>query len=127
DRGGHVGDVADLCGQVVRHRVDAVGQVLPRAGHAGHDRLAAEPSVGTDLAGDAGDLGGERPQLIDHRVDGFLELQDLAAHVRGDLLREVAARDGDRHVGDVAHLRGRTAGPQVDVLGQVFPDAAHLA
>jgi len=39
--------------------------------------------------GDAGDLRGERAQLLDHRVDRFLELQDLAAHVDGDLLREV--------------------------------------
>ena len=35
DGGGHVGDVADLAGEVVGHRVDVVGQILPRAGHAG--------------------------------------------------------------------------------------------
>ena len=30
--------------------------------------------------------GGEGVELIDHGVDGVLELQDLAAHVDGDLL-----------------------------------------
>ena len=49
-------------------------------------------------------------QLIDHRVDGVLQLQDLAADVDGDLLRQVAVGDGDRDLGDVAHLRGQVAG-----------------
>jgi len=35
-----------------------------------------------------------------------LSLEDLAAHVDGDFLREVAAGDGNRHVGDVADLSG---------------------
>ena len=35
-------------------------------------RLAAEPALGADLAGDAGDLVGERRQLVDHGVDGLL-------------------------------------------------------
>ena len=77
----------------------------------GHDRLAAELALGADLARDARHLRGERAQLVDHRVDGFLELQDLAAHVDGDLLRQVAVGDRDRHVGDVAHLRGQVAAP----------------
>jgi hypothetical protein len=50
-------------------------------GDAGHDGLAAEAPVGADLARDARHLGGERAQLVDHRVDGLLELQDLAADV----------------------------------------------
>ena len=124
-----VRDVADLGGEVRRHRVDRVGEVLPRAGHAGHDGLAAEPAVGADLARHARHFGGERAQLVDHRVDGFLELQDLAAHVDGDLLGQVAVGDGDRHVGDVAHLRREVAGHLVDRLGEVLPharDALHL-
>ena len=44
----------------------------------GTSGLAAELALGADLAGDAGDFGGEGAQLIDHRVDGVLELQDLA-------------------------------------------------
>jgi hypothetical protein len=129
DRGRHLGDVAHLRGQVAGHRVHRVGEVLPGAGHAGHDRLAAELALGADLARDARHLRRERAQLIDHRVDGLLQLQDLAAHVDGDLLRQVAARDRDRHVGDVAHLAGQVAGHRVDVVGEVLPragDAEHL-
>ena len=125
DRGRDAGDVADLRGQVRRHRVDRVGEVLPRAGDAGHDRLAAELAVGADLARHARDFRREPAQLIDHRVDGFLQLQDLAADVDGDLLGQVAVGDGDGHVGDVAHLRGEVAGHLVDRLGQLLPDARH--
>ena len=101
----HLRDVAHLVGQVAAHRVHAVGQVLPRAGHARHHRLPAQLALGAHLARHASHLRGERPQLIHHRVDGFLELQDLAAHIHGDLLRQIAVRHRDRHVGDVAHLR----------------------
>ena len=48
--------------------------------------LAAELAVGADLARDARDLVGERRELVDHRVDRVLELEDLAARVDGDLL-----------------------------------------
>ena len=116
-------------GQVAGHEVDVVGQVLPGAGDALHLGLAAELALGADLAGDARDLGGEGPELIDHRVDGVLQLEDLAAHVDRDLLGEVAVGDGGRDVGDVADLGGQVAGHEVDAVGQVLPgagDAAHL-
>ena len=125
----HLGDVAHLGGEVGGQQVDVVGQVLPGAADARHDGLAAEAAFGADLAGDARHLGGERAQLLDHRVQRFLEQQDLAAHVDGDLLRQVAAGDGGRHLGDVAHLGGQVAGHEVDVVGQVLPgagDAGHL-
>src|SRR5262249_19562294 len=48
--GGHVGDVAHLRGEVGGHGVDLVGEVLPGAGDARDDRLAAELAVGADLA-----------------------------------------------------------------------------
>ena len=123
DRGRDLRDVADLVGQVAAHGVDGVGQILPGAGDARHDRLPAELSIRADLACDARHFGGERAKLIDHRVDGFLQLQNLAAHVDGDLLRKVAAGDRDRHVGDVADLRRQVARHRVDALGQVLPDA----
>jgi hypothetical protein len=41
----------------------------------------------------------------------FLEQQDLAAHVDRDLLRQVAAGDRGRHLGDVAHLAGQVRRP----------------
>src|SRR6202042_2713663 len=74
-------------------------------------------------------FAGEAVQLIDHGVDGLFQLQDLAAHVDGDLLREVPPRHRGRHVGDVAHLAGEVGGHRVDVVGEVLPgagDARHL-
>ena len=91
--------------------------------------LAAEPAFGADFARDARHLAGEAVELVDHRVDRLLELQDLAAHVDGDLARQVAAGDGGRDLGDVAHLAGEVAGHRVDAVGQVLPgagDAGHL-
>jgi hypothetical protein len=82
DRLRHVGDVPHLAGQVRRHEVHGVGQVLPRAGDAGHARLAAEAALGADLARDARHLGREGAELIHHRVDGVLQLEDLAARRR---------------------------------------------
>ena len=59
---------------------------LPRARDALDLGLAAELALGADLARHARDLVGERAQLVDHRVDGVLELEDLALDVDGDLL-----------------------------------------
>ena len=126
---GHVGDVADLAGEVAGHEVHVVGEVLPRAGDAGHVGLAAELAFGADFARHARHFGGERAELIDHRVDGVLQLEDLALHVDGDLLRQVAVGHGRGHVGDVAHLAGEVAGHEVHVVGQVLPragDALHV-
>src|SRR4029077_6286574 len=127
--GRHLGNIAHLTGQVRGHRVDAVGQILPGAGDALHLGLAAELAFGADLAGDAGDLAGEGVQLIDHRVDGLLQLEDLAADVDGNLLRQIAIGDRGRHGGDVAHLVGQVRGHRVDALGQILPgagDAEHV-
>jgi hypothetical protein len=104
-RGRDFGDVADLAGQVAGHRVDAVGQVLPGAGDAAHLRLAAELAFGADLARHARHFAGEGVELVHHRVDGVLQLENFAAHVDRDLLRQVAVGDRGRHLGDVAHLR----------------------
>jgi hypothetical protein len=119
--GGHdLHDAAHLVRQVRRHDVDVVREALPRAGHALHLGLAAELALGADLARDARDLGGEGVELVDHRVDGLLELQHLAAHVDGDLARQVAVGDGRGDLGDVADLRREVAGHRVDVLVSSF-------
>ncbi len=123
DRGHDLGDAAHLVGEVRGHHVDVVGEVLPRSGHALHLRLAAELPFRADLARHARDFRGEGVELIDHRVDRVLQLEDLALDVDGDLLREVAVRDGRRHLGDVAHLVGEVRGHQVDVVGEVLPRA----
>src|SRR5256885_940278 len=49
----------------------------------------------------------------------------LTARVDGDFLGEVAARDGRRDLGDVAHLRGQIVGEQVDVVRQILPRARY--
>ena len=121
------GDVADLGGEITRHEIDALGEILPNAAHIANLRLAAELAFGADLAGNAGDFGRERIQLIDHRVDRFFELQDLAADIDGDFLGEVAVGHGDGHVGDVSDLRGQIAGHEIHAFGQIFPNAAHVA
>jgi len=114
-----------LRGQVGRHRVDAVGQVLPGTANRGDLGLAAELAFRAHLAGDAGNLTSEGVELIDHRIDGVLELQDLALGVGRDLLAEVAVGDRRGHVGDVAHLRGQVGRDRVDGVGQVLPGTAH--
>ena len=125
DGGCDLGDIAHLGGQVAGHEVDVVGEVFPGAGDAGHLRLAAELAFGSDLARNARHLGGEGVELVDHGVDGVLELEDFALHVDRDLARQVAARHGRRDLGDVAHLAGEVAGHGVDVVGEVFPGAGN--
>src|SRR5262249_48685350 len=88
--GCHLPDLADLACQVRRHEAPAVSEVLPGAGYAGHRRLAAELAVRADLTRHAGHFGGETVKLIDHRVDGFLQLQELSFHIDRDLARKIA-------------------------------------
>src|SRR5206468_39827 len=93
DGGGDFGDVADLRRQVRRLSLHDALPIFPGAGDAAHRGLAAELAFGADLARHAGDFRGERIELVHHGVDGVLELEDFAAHVDGDLARQVAARD----------------------------------
>src|SRR5207248_1565217 len=123
DGGDDAGDTAHLVGEVTRHQVDAVGQVFPGAGNALDLCLAAQVAFGTDLARDARDFRGEASSLVDHVGDGVLQLGDLAADVDGDLLRQVAIRDRGRHLGDVAYVGREIAGHEIDVVGEVLPDA----
>ncbi len=126
DRRRDLGDVAHLRGEIAGHRIDVVGEVLPGAGDAGHDRLAAQLAVGADFARHARHFRGETAKLIHHRVDGFFELKDLPANVHGDLFRQIAAGHRDGDFGNVAHLGREVAGHQVDAFGQVFPNAADI-
>ena len=117
----HRGDAAHLAGQVVGHDVDVVGEVLPRAGDAADRGLAAELALGADLAGHPGDLVGEGGELVDHRVDGGLQLQDLAARVDGDLLRQVALARPPSSPGRWSAPGGQVAGHEVHRVGEVAP------
>src|SRR5262249_9797673 len=77
-RDGHLGEIPDLRRQVGGHRVDALGEVLPHAGHLAHLGLAAELALGANLARDARHLGGEHAELLDHGVDDGGGAQELA-------------------------------------------------
>src|SRR4029077_11603698 len=104
---------ANLDGEVAGHEVNRIGQVPPCPAHARHLRLAAEAALRAHLARHPGDLAGERGELVNHGVDGVLELQDLAASVHSDILAQVALGDGGRDLRDVADLAGRVAPPDV--------------
>ena len=118
-------DVTDLAGQITGHQVHAVGEILPGTGHARHIGLTTEAPFGTHLARHPGHLAGEAVELVHHGVDGFLELQHLAAYIGGDLLGEVTVGHGGGHLGDVSNLAGEVAGHGVHGIGQVFPGSRH--
>src|SRR5690606_23645554 len=127
DGGDDLGDAAHLTRQVGGHRVDVVGQVLPGAGYAGDLRLAAQLALGADLARHAGDLRREGVELVHHGVDGRLQLEDLALHIDGDLLRQIALGHRRRHLDTAAPLTCDVAGPEVHTVAQVLPRALHAA
>ena len=118
-------DVAHLRGEVGGHEVHRFGEILPRAGRTRHHRLPAETAIRADLAHHAGHLRGERTQLVDHRVGGLLQLQNLSTHVDRDFLGQVAVGHADGHLGDVAHLRCQIAGHLVDRVGEFLPHPRH--
>ncbi len=112
-----------MVGEVAGHQIDVLGQTTPRPRHAFYAGLAAQASFRADFARYARHFGREGRELVDHRVDGVFELQDFAAYVDGDLLRQVTVGHGGRHLGDVAHLVGEVAGHQVHVFGEPAPGA----
>ena len=73
----------------------------------------SRPSVPTSRATRVTSRG-EGVELIDHRVDGLLELEDLAADVDGDLLGQIAIGDCGRHLGDLSRKI------TVDVRGEIL-------
>src|SRR5207248_1501962 len=94
DGGDYARDATHLVGEVARHGVHVVGQVLPGAPDSVDFGLPAQPALGAHFTRHACDFVGEGVELVDHGVDGLLELEDLAADVDGDLLGEVALLDG---------------------------------
>src|SRR5205814_2058132 len=125
DGDGHIGDIADLAGQITGHRIHVVGQVFPGAGHATDFCLAAELAFGADLPRHAPDFGSERVQLVHHGVDGVLQLENFPADIDRDLARKIAAGDGGSDFSNVADLGGEVVRHRVDVVGQVLPRAGH--
>ena len=77
----------------------------------GTSAVHAKLAFRADFARDARDFRGEGTQLFDHGIDRFLELEDFATDVHGDLAREVATSHRDRHLDDIPHLRREVARP----------------
>jgi hypothetical protein len=132
DGGGHPRDLAHLGGEVRGHQVDVLGQLLPRAGDAGHLGLGAELAVDADLARHPGDLGAEAAELLDHAVDRLGVLEELARErpldaVEVDRLRQVAAGDGGDHLGDLVGVVGQVVQGLVDRADVARPAALRLA
>ena len=98
DGGGHFGDRAHLIGQVGGEQVDVAGEVLPRAGRAGHVRLTAEAAFDADFARDVGHLFGERGERVRDVVDRLGERRHFTLGFHRELLAQVAVR----HRGDDA-------------------------
>ena len=124
----HVGDVAHLVGQIARHGIHVVGEVLPGAGHAGHGRLTAQLAFRADLARHPGHFFGKRAELADHAVHDFGRLQELALE-RSSLdlerhgLRQIALRDRTDHTGHLVGGLDEIANQGVDGFNAGRPSA----
>ena len=91
-RRGHRGDVAHLTGEIGRHRVHVVREVLPGPGYPRHPRLASELALGAHLAHHPRHLRGEAVQLDDHRVHDLADPLKLAAQWQAVDLEQHALR-----------------------------------
>ena len=127
DGGGNIGDVADLPRQVGRHEVHVVREIFPGTRDAWYLGLAAQLAFGANLARDAADLAGKGVELVDHRVDGVLQLENFALDLDGDFAAEIAARHGGGDVRDISNLRGEVVGHGIDVVRQILPGAGHVS
>src|SRR5208337_2756181 len=117
DRRRYLRDVSNLARKIAGHRVHGICQVLPCTRDTRHVRLTTKPPFAAHFTSHACYFGGKGAKLLDHRVQGFFELQDFPAHVHGDLARQVATGNSRRHFGNVAHLTGQVAGHEVHVVG----------
>jgi CubicO group peptidase (beta-lactamase class C family) len=72
---------------------------------------------------DARHFGRKRSQLVDHRIDGVLQLEHFAFDVDRDLARQVAAGDCGSDFGDVPHLCGQVRPHDDDRVGEILPRA----
>src|SRR4051812_44620079 len=63
--------------------------------------------------------------MVHHRIDGFLDLEDLTANIGRDLLGKIAICDRDGDFGDIPDLTSEVVGHGVDVVGEIFPRACN--
>ncbi len=118
-------DISYLSREVSGHGVYGVSKIFPSPGDARYHSLSAKFSVRSHFARHARHFGSERAQLIYHRVDGFFQLQNFAAHIHRDFARQVTARHSSCNFCDVTHLPSQVAGHRVHGVGQIFPRSGH--
>src|SRR6185369_15738052 len=106
-RNGHFRNVTYLCRQVTGHLVHRVCQVFPGTSHTGHIRLTTELTFRTHLARHTRYFRCKSAELVHHRVDRVLQLEDLTTNVHRDLSRQITIRYRCRYLGDITHLRGQ--------------------
>ena len=131
---GHVGNIANLGGEVGGHGVHAFGEVFPGARHPFDLRLAAELALGAYLPRHAGDLRRERAELLDHRVDGLAGPEEFALQravdgFQRDALSQIALGHRANDAGHFLGGRGQVSDERVETfaLGGPRPfDAAHV-
>ena len=73
----------------------------------------------------SGNLFGEQAERRGHAVDGVGQRRDLAARVDDQFLRQVAVGDRGHDLDDAAHLGREVRRHEIDVVGQVLPDARY--
>lgn len=118
-----LGNLSHLCGEVHGHAVDVFGKISPCALDIVDRGLATQASLCSDFSGDLGDLASKLLQLVNHGVDGGLELEHFSPTLGLDFLCEVSLGDGCGDLDNVAHLGRQIVGHGVDVDGQIVPHA----
>src|SRR5207237_7766085 len=104
-----------------RPRLPAARELLSVPTRRSSDLLTAELAFGAHFAGHACHFRGEGTELVHHRIDRVLQLENLALDVDGDLARQIAGGDGGGDFGDVAHLAGEVGAHDVHRADEVFP------
>jgi len=107
------------------HEIHVVSEILPGAARRRRPAPDRRAAFRANFARHARHFGGEAVELIDHRVDGVLQLEDFALPstvicAGSSRLRATAVVD----VGDVANLRSQIGAHGVDGVGEVLPRSA---
>ena len=98
-----------MIGKVASHRVDAIGKIFPSPGDPFDHCLTTELSFRPDLASNACNFTRKCVELIDHDIDGILQLQNFAAHIDCYLTRQVSVSDRRSNFRNITDLRCKIA------------------
>src|SRR5207237_9344913 len=115
---------------IASDRIHVVGEILPRTTDTRHFCLPAQLTLSSYFARNTGYFRRKRAELINHRVDRILELENLSTRVSRDFPRQISARNRCGNVSDVSHLTSEIARHEIHVVGEIFPrstDVRHLS